>query len=581
MKLTLARRALSVIPPEDLRVLKAVDPKKLKKLIKQEPAEVVFQALRMLKGEATTQELRRNLTGQAIIAPSSWAGWWKEARSAIESDDRIDLTQSFRQLYRLRGEAGDEDTLLALPVIEPRRGIRPNINLIRRFLEQHPDETSRAARVYTPIIERWARDEKTSAEDRLAVHLQLFRWRREVQDDFVEALRFCLKSGVEMSAYSDIEDQKLLARVAAESEEDWRMGCLFALSSRSAEIRGIARERMRREPDEARSAINDLMHDPSSRSLAALTVIEMTLEEPVEPFASDPWRAALAAVLLVDTATKEQIRTQALGLLSQGGRLLIKARGGVLEEGTKEGWAVVLRRWRTSERYLKPVLEFLKESGNTDLVDEVQNHRTERTERMLGRGGKSAESMYGGHLMTRATYQKLLHERNGLIWELKNTIPEVIRKAREMGDLRENAEYDAAKHKQADYAHRVMELSQRLGEAKRIEELRSPPGESAPGTEIHAVDVGTNEERVFWLLGEGDDWLGSNVISYATPLGRSFLGKKPGDRVSVVGTDIVHDYVIREVTHKLPETEETSEEVKVTEDDLKVIADIEAESGES
>jgi transcription elongation factor GreA len=403
-----------------------------------------------------------------------------------------------------------------------------------------------------------------------------------VREDFVEALHACLKSGVEMSAYSDSEDQKLLARVAVESEDEWRLGCLFALSSRSAEIRGIARERMRRNPDEARSAINDLMHDPSSRPLAALTVIEMALEDPVEPFSTDPWRASLAAVLLVDTATKEQIRTQALGWLGQSGRLIQKARSSTLEEGTQERWAVVMRRWRSSERYLKPVLEFLQEAGHADLVEEVRSHQTERTERMLGRSGAEATaSAYAGHLMTRATYQKLLHERNQLVWELKNTIPEAIRKARELGDLRENAEYDAAKHKQADYAHRVGELSQRLAETKRIEELRLTPGETAPGTEIRALDVSTNEERVFWLLGEGDDWLGSNVISYATPLGRSFLGKKPGDRVSVVAPDIVHDYVIREIVPKLPETEEKPEEIQVTEEDLKEIAEIEAEGGEA
>lgn len=581
MKLSLARRALNVLASDDLRVLHSENPDELKKMAKSNPAEVVVRALRTMKGEATTQELRRTLTGHKVVSTSGWSGWWKEARGAIEQDSRVDLTQSFRQVYRLRGDSGDEDTSLPLPVIEPRRGIRPNLNLIRRFLDQHADETARAARTYTPIIERWARDEKTSSEDRLAVHLQLYRWRREIKDDFIAAFNACLGSGVEMSAFADPEDQKLLARVASESQDNWKAGCLFVMSSRSEEIRGIACERMRQDPEDAKSAVNELMFDPSPRPLAALAMIDMALAEPAEPFAPGPWLAALAAVLLVDHAVKEPIRKQALGWLSMTGPLVERVRNSTMEEGASERWAIVLRRWRSSERFLKPVLDFLKDAGHDEIVEEISTARVARTDKILSVASDSAATDYTGHLMTRATYQKLLHERNGLVWELKNTLPEVIRKARELGDLRENAEYDAAKNKQADYAHRVGELSQRLAAARKIEDLNPPPDEVAPGTEVLVVDAQTNQEKTFWVLGEGDDWLGDEVISYAAPLGRSLLGNKIGDRVSVVGTDAVQDLVVRSIKRKLSEAEEKQEEFTVTDEDLAEIAKIEQEESSS
>ncbi len=65
--MTLARRALIVMAPDDLRVLQAEGPDELKRLIKEEPAEVIVRTLRLLRGEATTQDLRRTLTGQGII----------------------------------------------------------------------------------------------------------------------------------------------------------------------------------------------------------------------------------------------------------------------------------------------------------------------------------------------------------------------------------------------------------------------------------------------------------------------------------------------------------------------------------
>ena len=577
MKLTLARRALAVLPPDDLRVLQSEDPEELGRLVRAEPGEVVARCLRMLRGEATTQELRRILTSHRMVSPSGWSAWWKEARAAIEPDDRIDLSQSFRQVYRLRGDAGDEEALLPLPVIEPRRGVRPNLNLIRRFLDQHPDESARAARTYMPIIERWARDERTSAEDRLAVHLQLFRWRREIRPDFLAALEACLDGQVEMSAFGDHEDQKLLARVATELPDRWRQGALFVLSSRSSDARQAAIERLRRDPEEARSSINELLSDPAPRPLAALSAIGITLEEPPEPFADDPWMAALGAVLLVDTTTKEPIRKQALGWLGRSGRLVERLRSAPAAGGHRERWVNVLRRWRSSERFLQPVLDFLADAGLDEVVGEVRSARAARTDRALGAGMNGASADYRGHLMTRATYQKLLHERNRLVWELKNTLPDTIRKARELGDLRENAEYDAAKHKQADHAHRVAALSRRLSEARKIEDLSPPAGEVAPGTAVAVTDATSHEERTFWILGEGDDWLGEEVVSYATPLGRDFLGKRPGDRVRVVGSDVVHDYVIRSVEPKLPAAVEQGEQIDWTEDEIRSIAGIEAE----
>ncbi len=573
MKLSLARRALIVLPPDDLRVLQAEDPEELKRLVRAQPAEIIVRALRSAKGEASTQELRRNLTGQGIISTSGWTSFWKEARAALESDERTDLSQSFRQVYRLRAEGEEADDLQPLPIIEPRRGIRPNLNLVRRFLDQHPEESARASRTYTPILERWGRDEKSSAEDRMAVHLQLHRWRGEIREDFIGALNDCLDAAVEMSSFSDSKDQELLAHAAVDSQEHWKKGVLFVLSARAAAIRDLARVRMRRDPAESRSTLIELLRDPYDRPQAALAILDLVLEDPCQPFAPDPWLAALGATLLVDTASKEPVRKQALVWLSIAGPLAEKLRTMEPEPGNAERWAVVLRRWRTSERYLRPILEFLAATGHSELVGEIRAAHAERTDRILGAAASAATTDYRGHIMTRATYQKFLHERNQLVWELKYTVAKAIQKAREHGDLRENAEYDAAKAKQSDFAQQISGLSIRLAQAKLIENLQIPSDEVAPGTEILVEDVVTREKRTIWILGEGDSWLGNNVVSYAAPLGRNLLGKRAGERVSVIGADSVHELLIRSIARKHPVAEEKPEEIEVTDEDLREIAE--------
>lgn len=573
MKLTLARRALQVVPEDDLRVVQIDQPDELKRLIREQPAEVVVRALRMTKGEASTQDLRRTLTGYGIVSTGSWTSWWKEARATLEGDERCDLSQSFRQIYRLRSEGDDADSLLALPAVEPRRGVRPNLNLIRRFLEQHPDEMARASRTYTPILERWARDEKTAPEDRLASHLQLYRWRKEVREDFIAALAASLVAAVEMSAYADPEDQKLLARVAIDSEPHWKLGILFVLSSRSAEVREIAQERMRLDPEESRSVLSEQLRDPNGRPLASLAAIDLVLEEEPEEFAPDPWLAALACTLMVDGSTKEPIRKQAMHLLSPTGPLAERVKMTEVPFGNAERWSVVLRRWRSSERFLQPVLQFLRAVGHEELVVEMRTAHAERTDRILGGPPGSGQTDYTGHIMSRATYMKLLHERNHLVWELKTTVAQAIQKAREFGDLSENAEYDAAKLKQSDFAHRVVDLSKRLAEARLIEDLAPPADEVAPGTEVFVEDADTNEKRILWVLGEGDDWLGENVISYAAPLGRALLGKRIAERANVVGADAVHELVIRGITRRLPQMEvpAAADEPEVSEQEVQEI----------
>ena len=140
---------------------------------------------------------------------------------------------------------------------------------------------------------------------------------------------------------------------------------------------------MRQDPEEAQSFLNELLRDPIARPLAALAIVEFVLEDPPEPFSPEPWLAALGATLLIDGSTKEPLRKQALASLVRTGR---SPRGCELRwpYGNAERWSVVLRRWRTSERYLRPVLEFLRAAGHSELVEEIVSAHAERTDKALG-----------------------------------------------------------------------------------------------------------------------------------------------------------------------------------------------------
>ncbi|MBK8229357.1 MAG: GreA/GreB family elongation factor [Candidatus Eisenbacteria bacterium] len=553
MSISLARRALQVLRADDLRVLKAEHPEQIKKMIKENPAEVAYLAIRQRGVEATTQEVKRILL-DGVMTASQFTTWWKEAKVAMEGDDRFDLSQAFRQSYRIREVGADDDDQIALPIIEPRRGIRPNLNLIRRFLEQHPDEVARAARTYSGILDRWARQERTNAEDRMAIYLQLYRWKKEVTPEFLEALTDMLSRGIEASTFADLEDQRLIASVGLGRNELWKDAACFALSSRNAEVRELALDKMRDDLEVGRSLLRELMQDPAARPLASLTAIDLAVikSRKEEPLAPDPWEAALGASTLVEATSREQVRKMALGLLDTDGHLAKQMLKSPPSDVMLDRFAMLIRKWRSSERFLYPVIELLRQAGHGEMVKSVRSERMERTNQLLI--GSAEHIDYSGHFMTRITFDRLKRELERLNLELRTTVAQAIQKARELGDLRENAEYESAKMKQASHAERIASLTARLQQARLIDDLTLPPGQIGPGTEVELENAHTHERKRLWILGEGDDQFGPEVISYAAPLGQGLLGKKPGERLSLMGSEGVTELIVISVHRRLPET---------------------------
>lgn len=536
MSVNLARRALSVIPADDLRVLRAESPDELKRKLKEDPSGVAYLAIRQLGGEANTQEIKRVLL-DGVLTSSQWTTWWKDAKAKMEGDYRFDLSQAFRQSYRVRELGSGEDDQVALPIIEPRRGIRPNLNLIRRFLEQHPDETARAARTYTGILDRWAKQDRTNAEDRMAIALQLYRWNPQVSEEFTEALTSMLQAGIEAGTFSDLRDQALIVKVGLANKDLWRDAACFALSSRAADIRALAYAEMRQHQDAARSLIVELMQDPASRPLAALSAIDLAVARPgeKEPFAPTPWEAVLGAGNLIESTGREQVRKMALGLLDPDGSLAKQMISSPPVELQLERFASLIRRWRSSERFLHPVVELLRRAGHEGLVKSVRSERIQKTNEILMSSADHVD--FSGQFMTRSTFERLKSEMERLNVELRTTVAQSLAKARALGDLRENAEYESAKQKQASHAERIASITLRLSQARLIEELVLPAGQIGPGHQVSVEQVGSGERHTYWLLGEGDDHFGPEVISYATPMGQSLLGKRVGDTVSFAGAE--------------------------------------------
>lgn len=125
--------------------------------------------------------------------------------------------------------------------------------------------------------------------------------------------------------------------------------------------------------------------------------------------------------------------------------------------------------------------------------------------------------------------EKLAH----LERELKVDIPERIRQARELGDLRESGEYETAKDRQGFLQARIAFLRGRIAELSNIDLSRVPRDRIAFGATAHLTDQETGEERSYRLVASEEVDTERGWISPGSPVGQALVGRREGDSVVI------------------------------------------------
>lgn len=133
--------------------------------------------------------------------------------------------------------------------------------------------------------------------------------------------------------------------------------------------------------------------------------------------------------------------------------------------------------------------------------------------------------------MSKTGYQNLRDELEKLERVERPETVKAIEVARGHGDLSENAEYHAAKERQGMIEGRIMELKDKLGRAEIINCTEVPTEKVVFGTVVSLVDLDTDEEVSYQLLGPEEADVKKGSISVLSPLGRSIIGKEVGDEV--------------------------------------------------
>lgn len=128
-------------------------------------------------------------------------------------------------------------------------------------------------------------------------------------------------------------------------------------------------------------------------------------------------------------------------------------------------------------------------------------------------------------------YETLQRELQNLKTIERPQVIRAIEEARAHGDLSENAEYDAAKERQAFIESRVNELTYKLSNADVIDAHNLPRDRAVFASRVLLENVETGEDVQYQLVGPDESDIGKGLISVSSPLGRAIIGRKPGDEI--------------------------------------------------
>lgn len=149
--------------------------------------------------------------------------------------------------------------------------------------------------------------------------------------------------------------------------------------------------------------------------------------------------------------------------------------------------------------------------------------------------------------MTAEGYQALDAELKRLKTEERPTVIQAIAEARQHGDLSENAEYHAAKERQAFIETRVAEIEDKIARSQIIDISKLSGKQVKFGATVQLLDEDSGDKSKYKIVGEDEADVSKGKVSITSPLARALIGKEEGDVVEVMAPGGARSYEIVKV----------------------------------
>lgn len=544
------REFLQAIPNDHFVSEMVRDREGLSRRMNDDPADAVKFALRSFSGALKVGELKK-IVLEGLLDEPGWKDWWAAARDAVKLDPWIDMTgQGAHAELRLRAEPRSftDEVLENLRKAADIESLRNALRDLRRHADEAPITSEQAREIEMILHNRLASIPPSQNSDRLALG---YLW-----EEFQEFIPGQLTAGqwdeaqcLGASLPPDETARRILGLPLFEYQvracegtrnllaDKWiaTAAALIPLASPRL-IAWIERGLAAAGENEARiHALESLIHEPERNPEAFLWILRQLLDGTLE-YVADGIPRALLMTELLDLLEEQHAMQQAGGKDAPAAKVLASRLRSFLGESNhlylrkvaKECSMEEARKLLSRIALHNAIPDSFKDGCEAVLISSHPDLK-KQTRAELDEENRKPSFHY-------CTAAALEAQRTRLSRILNVEIPENSRQigiARDHGDLRENAEYHAAKERQKLLHQQAQELNDLISRARVVEPDHIKTDSIVFGTRFTVRDLDTADERVYTLLGIWEAKPEQGILSYLTPLGGAFLNTRPGQIVEV------------------------------------------------
>ncbi|MDR2674052.1 MAG: GreA/GreB family elongation factor [Opitutaceae bacterium] len=522
---------MDVLSPRHLLVRKQTEPEVIARLVAENPAQLVVEALEPYPNNATTA-IDLEITLAQVVGEDKFKKWWSSAKKTVHKDPRIAIPAKKTECYILR-EIPVSNVDEILEQFNATRSARRRIALADELIATFDARKDTAdLKPYLEAVTTAVRD-SNQLTPAARLHGASIR-------DTLARLAGADTSTLEPSQLSLVSSIRELPAIAEQIPVQFQSRFLGLIKeAHPVEVRDIVFNLLKTSQGKfTTECINFLVENDHADELAATLKrwqVEQNLRAPVLLWIIKNRHSKKFAKLLNDLITP-RLLSSIFFAIDHEALQAATARRIPLAEILSDDTELIGDLLSTADP------ETARDLANTLLLNQGFEELTKKS--LLARFIKifptiqtlvasDAESKEEQLLVSRESYERKREEYETIV---SKKIPEnskAIAAAREHGDLKENSEYKMAKQDQQVLMAQKAQLEKDLGRARITDFKEATAAQIGVGSIVELKVGGTGKTARYTILGAWDSIPEENIIAYKTPLGLALLSKKVGDTVTV------------------------------------------------
>ncbi|MDR0901253.1 MAG: GreA/GreB family elongation factor [Opitutaceae bacterium] len=522
---------MDVLPAKHLLVRKQTEPEVIARLIAENPAQLIVEALESYPNNATTA-IDLEITLAQVVGDEKFKKWWSAAKKIVHKDPRIAIPAKKTECYILR-ETPVSNVDEILEQFNGTRSARRRIALAEELISTFD------AKKDTTDLHPYVEAVTVAVRDSNQLNVASRLYGASIRDTLAR-LAGDDPSALEPSQISLVSNSRELPSIAGEIPVQFQSRFLdLVKEAHPIEVRDLGFTLLKTSQGKfTTECINFLVENGFSDELAATLrrwQIEQNLRAPVLLWIIKNRHSKKFAKLLNDLITP-RLLSSIFFAIDYEALQAATARRIPLAEILSDDTELISDLLSTADP------ETARDLANTLLLNQGFEELTKKS--LLARFIKifptiqslvasDAESKEEQLLVSRESYERKREEYETIV---SKKIPEnskAIASAREHGDLKENSEYKMAKQDQQVLMAQKAQLEKDLCRARITDFKEATAGQVSVGSIVDLKVGGSGKTARYTILGAWDSIPEQNIIAYKTPLGLALLAKKIGDTVTV------------------------------------------------